>query len=62
MSADERAELIECLIDSLDELEIEVSTEEVTELEDAVVDADRAAGRGELIPCDEVLACMRQIL
>ena len=62
MSANERAELIEYLIDSLDDNGVEVSSEELTELDDALVDADRAAGRGELIPDDEVLARMRQIL
>lgn len=62
MSADDRAELIERLIDSLDNNEVDLSAEELTALDDALVDADRAAERGELIPCDDVLSRMRQIL
>jgi len=36
-------------------------TEELAGLDDALVDADRTAERGDLIPHDDVLAQMRQI-
>jgi putative addiction module component (TIGR02574 family) len=62
MPAEERTELVERLIDSLDDNEVELSAEELAELDDALVDADGAAARAELIPHDEVLAQMRQIL
>jgi putative addiction module component (TIGR02574 family) len=42
MPAEERAELIEHLIDSLDDNEVELSGEELAELDDALVDAERA--------------------
>ncbi|HEU4734850.1 MAG TPA: addiction module protein [Kofleriaceae bacterium] len=61
MSAEERAELVEHLIDSIEDNEVELSAEELGELDDALVDADRAAARGDLIPHDEVLVHMRQI-
>lgn len=61
MPADERAELIERLIDSLSEDEIELSAEELAQLDDAIADADRAVEQGQLIPADAVLAQMRQI-
>ena len=61
MSVEERAELLEHVIDSLDGNEVELSAEELAELDDALVEADRAAGRGELIPCDEVLSHVREI-
>jgi thioesterase domain-containing protein len=60
MSAEERAELIEHLIDRLDDNEVEPSAEALAELDDALVDAERAAERGELIPRDEVLVHMRE--
>lgn len=59
MPVEERAELVERLIDSLDE--IEVSAEELAHLDEAIADADRAVERGELIPAGDVLAQMRQI-
>ena len=61
MPADERAELVERLIDSLSEDEIELSAEELAQLDDAIADADRAVEQGQLIPADAVLAQMRQI-
>ena len=61
MSVEERAELIAHLIDSLDDNEVELSAEELPELDDALVEADRSAGRGELISCDEVLSHVREI-
>lgn len=61
MSAEERAELVERLIDSLDDNDVELSAEELAQLDEAIADADRAAERGELIPHHEVLAQMRQI-
>lgn len=61
MPADERAELIEHLIDSLDDGEIEMSPEQLAHLDGAIADADRAVERGELIPSEDVLARMRQI-
>jgi putative addiction module component (TIGR02574 family) len=61
MSVEERAELIEHLIDSLDDNEVDLFAEELAELDDALVDADRAAERGELVPCEEVLSHMREI-
>lgn len=60
MPAEERAELVERLIDSLDDNEVELSPEELAELDDALVDADHAVERGELIPDDEVVLQMRQ--
>ena len=59
MPADERAELVERLIDSLSE--VELSAEELAQLDDAIADADRAVEQGQLIPADAVLAQMRQI-
>ena len=47
--------------DSLDNNEVELSAEELPELDDALVEAERAAGRGELIRCDEVLSHVREI-
>ena len=60
MPAEERAELVERLIGSLDDDEVELSPEELAELDDALVDADHAVERGELIPDDEVVLLMRQ--
>lgn len=60
MPAEERAELIERVIDSLDD-EVELSAEELAQLDEAIADADRAVERGELISSDDVLAQMRQI-
>jgi hypothetical protein len=61
MPAEDRAELVEHLIDSLHDHEVELSAEELAQLDDAIADADRAVERGELIPADAVLAQMRQI-
>jgi hypothetical protein len=61
MPADERAELVERLIDSLNDDEIELSADELAQLDEAIADADRAVERGDLIPADDVLAQMRQI-
>lgn len=61
MSADERAELVERLIDSVDGNEAELSAEELAQLDEAIADADRAVERGELISADDVLARMQQI-
>lgn len=61
MSAEERAELVERLIDSLDDNDVKLSREELAQLDEALADADRAAERGELIRHHEVLAQMRQI-
>jgi hypothetical protein len=60
MPPEERAELVERLIDSLDD-EVELSAEELAQLDEAIADADRAVERGELISADDVLAQMRQI-
>jgi hypothetical protein len=60
MPAEERAELVERVIDSLDD-EVELSAEELAELDEAIADADRAVERGELISAEDVLAQMRQI-
>jgi hypothetical protein len=59
MPADERAELVERLIDSLDD-EVELSAEELARLDEAIADADRAVERGELISADDVLAHVLQ--
>jgi putative addiction module component (TIGR02574 family) len=61
MPADERAELVEHLIDSLEAEEVELSAEELAHLDEAIADADRAVEHGELIPAEAVLAQMRQI-
>lgn len=61
LPADERVELVERLIDSLHDDEVELSAEELAQLDEAISDADRAVERGELIPADAVLAHMRQI-
>ena len=61
LPAEERAELVERLIDSLHDNVVELSTEELAELDDALLDVERAAGHGDLIPCDDVLAQMRRI-
>ena len=61
MPAEERAELVEHLIDSLEDDEVELSSEELAHLDEAIADADRAVERGELIPAEAVLAQMRQI-
>jgi hypothetical protein len=61
MPADERAELIERVIDSLGDEEVELSADELAELDEAIADADGAVERGELIPAADVLAQMRQI-
>jgi putative addiction module component (TIGR02574 family) len=61
MPADERAELVEHLIDRLDDHEVELSADELAQLDEAIADADRAVEHGELIPADDVLAQMRQI-
>jgi hypothetical protein len=60
MPAEERVELVERLIDSLDD-EVELSPEELSQLDQAISDADLAVERGELIPAEAVLAQMRQI-
>jgi putative addiction module component (TIGR02574 family) len=60
MPPEERAELVERLIDSLDD-EVELSAEELAQLDEAIADADHAVERGELISADDVLAQMRQI-
>jgi putative addiction module component (TIGR02574 family) len=61
MPADERAELVEHLIDSLEDHEVELSEEALAHLDEAITDADRAVERGELIPAEAVLAQVRQI-
>ena len=61
MPADERAELVEYLIDSLEDEEDELSAEELAHLDEAIAEADRAVERGELIPAEAVLAQMWQI-
>lgn len=61
MPAEERAELVEHLIASLEDDEVELSAEELAHLDEAIADADRAIERGELIPAKAVLAQMRQI-
>lgn len=61
MPADERAELVEHLIDSLDDDEVELAADELAQLDEAIADADRAVERGDLIPAEDVLAQMRQI-
>jgi hypothetical protein len=61
MPANERAELVERVIDSLDDDQVELSPDELAQLDEAIADADRAVERGDLIPADDVLAQMRQI-
>lgn len=61
MPADERAELVEHLIDSLEDEEVELSAEELAHLDEAIAEADRAVEHGELIPAEAVLAQLRQI-
>jgi putative addiction module component (TIGR02574 family) len=61
MPTEERAELVEHLIDSLDDDEVELSAEALVQLDDALVDADRAAERGQLIPRDQVRVQMQRI-
>jgi putative addiction module component (TIGR02574 family) len=61
MPVEERAELVERLIDSLDDDEVELSSEQLAQLDEAIAEADRAAERGELIPAEDVLARMRRI-
>ncbi len=61
MPADERAELVEHLIDSLEDEEIEPSAQELAHLDEAIAEADRAVERGELTSAEAVLAQMRQI-
>jgi acyl-CoA reductase-like NAD-dependent aldehyde dehydrogenase len=60
MPPEERAELVERLIDSLED-EVDLSAEELTHLDEAIADADRAVEHGELISADDVLSQMRQI-
>src|SRR5689334_16325709 len=50
MLADERAELVARLIDSISDDQVELSAEEVAELDEATTSANRAVERGELIP------------
>jgi len=61
MPADERTELVERVIDSLDDDQVELSSDELAQLDEVIADADRAVERGDLIPADDVLAQMRQI-
>lgn len=61
MRAEERIELVERLIDSLNDDCVELSPEELADLDDALVDANRAVERGELIPDDEVVLQIREI-
>jgi hypothetical protein len=42
LPADERTELVERLIDSLGDDEVELSAEELVHLDEAIADADRA--------------------
>jgi Putative addiction module component len=54
MPPEERVELVERLIDSLEKSEVELSAEELAHIDDAIADADRAIERGGLIlliPC-----------
>lgn len=60
LSMEDRRKLVERLIDSCDD-EVDLSAEELTQLDEAIVDADRAVERGELIPAENVLAQMQQI-
>lgn len=61
MPVAERAELVEHLIESLDDTEIELSPEELAQLDEAIADADHAAERGALIPAEDVLAQLRRL-
>lgn len=61
MPAEERTELVEHLIDSLVDEEVDLTAEELAHLDEAIAEADRAVERGELIPAEAVLAQMRQI-
>lgn len=45
LSADERAELVERLIDSLED-EVDLTAEELAHLDEVIADADRAVQRG----------------
>lgn len=45
LSADERAELVERLTDSLED-EVDLTAEELTHLDEVIADADRAVQRG----------------
>jgi uncharacterized protein YigA (DUF484 family) len=60
--AEKRVELVERVIDSLGDDEVELSADELAQLDDAATAADRAVERRELLPQDEVLGYMRQIL
>jgi hypothetical protein len=59
--ANERAELLERLLDSLGDDEVEISAEELAELDEAISDACHASSLGELIPVEAVFAQMRRI-
>ena len=61
MPAEERAELVERLIDSLDDTVVDLSPEQLVQLDEAISEADLAVERGELISAEAVLAQMRQI-
>ena len=60
MPAEERAELVEHLVDSLADEEVDIATE-LPELDEAIIEADRAVERKELIPADDVLTRLRQM-
>lgn len=61
LPVDERAELVERLIDSLCDDKVELSTDELVYLDEAIADADRAVERGQMVPADDVLAQLREI-
>ena len=60
MPAEKHAWLVERAVSSPDD-EVELSADELAQLDDTAMDADRAAERGELLPQHEVLGYMRQI-
>lgn len=60
MPAEKHAWLVERAVGSPDD-EVELSADELAQLDDTAMDADRAAERGELLPQHVVLGYMRQI-
>jgi putative addiction module component (TIGR02574 family) len=61
MPANERAELVEQIIDSLTDNDVELSADDLARLDAAIAEADHAAEHGALIPAETVLAQLRQL-
>jgi putative addiction module component (TIGR02574 family) len=60
LSIEEREELVQALLDSLED-GCELPPDELAELDEAIADADEAIDRGEVYSADQVLAEMRAI-